>query len=725
MSPSIATIENVSRRDFLKVASLAGGGLILQVFFGVKTARAEDGDAKDGKAALFAPNAFVRIALDGQVTVIANHSEMGQGTYTSIAMIVADELDADWKTVRVEAAPVDPVYNHPLFGMQGTGGSTSTWVEFDKLRQAGATARHMLVAAAAATWGVEATSCTASEGAVHNDGKKLGYGELAAKAATLAVPASAPVKDPKDWKLIGHATKRIDTPSKTDGTAQFGIDVNLPNMKVALVARPPVFGAKVKSVDDTKALAVPGVRAVLQIYTGVAVVADGFWQAKLGRDALSVVWDEGPHANFDSRGEGEEWAALAKKPGAVAHKEGDAAKALAGAAKKLEAVYELPYLSHSPMEPLNCVADVRKDGADVWTGTQFQTVDRNVAAAVTGLAPEKVKLHTTLLGGGFGRRAVFDGHFVREAVELSKALECPVKTIWTREDDIRGGYYRPRALHAFKGGLDASGAPVAWEHRIVCPSFMIGSPLEKFVVKDGIDATAVEGATELPYAIANQRIEWHNPPSGVPGHFWRSVGHSHVAFAVESFVDELAHAAGEDPLAYRLKLVAKHPRRKRLLELVGEKAGWGKPLPAGRARGVASHESFGSMTAHVVEVSLGPDRRPRVHKVTAAVDCGPIVNPDTVKAQVEGAVVFALTAALHGEITFEKGRVKQRNFHDYPMVRLPEAPEVDVHIVASTEKMGGIGEPGVPPVAPALTNALFALTGKRVRRLPVRVEEIA
>jgi isoquinoline 1-oxidoreductase beta subunit len=469
---------------------------------------------------------------------------------------------------------------------------------------------------------------------------------------------------------------------------------------------------------------VPGVRHVVEIERGVAVVADGFWPAKKGREALEVVWDEGALATLDSSTQYEQYAELAKKPGAVARKEGDVAATLGKAARKFEAVYDLPYLAHATMEPMNCVADVRADRCEVWTGTQFQTVDRDAAARDAGLKPGQVKLHTTLLGGGFGRRAVPDSHFVREAVQISKAVKTPVKVIWTREDDTRGGYYRPRAYHTVSAGLDGGGALVAWQQRIVCQSFIAGTPFEGAIFKNGVDVVAVEGAADLPYAVPNLLVDWQQAPGGVPTLWWRSVGHSHTAFVVETFLDELAHAAGKDPFEYRRAMLDKQPRHKRVLELVAEKAGWGKPPPEGRGRGIALHESFGSYLAHVVEVSISSEGKLRIHRVICAIDCGPVVNPDTVRAQVEGGAVFGLTAALYGEITFEKGRVKQRNFHDYPMLRMNEMPEVEVHIVPSTDKMGGVGEPGVPPIAPALANAIFGLTGKRIRRLPIRAEDL-
>ena len=717
------TIFNLSRRNFFKTSALAGGGLVLGVYFPGLERSAE---AAEQATSTFVPNAFLRIGKDSSVIIMGNHCEMGQGAYTSGAMIVAEELDADWTKVRVEPAPVDPAYNHAVYGIQMTGGSTSTWSEWDRLRKAGSAARQMLLTAAAETWKVDPATCRTENGhVIHADSqRRLSYGELVEKAATLTPPQDVTLKDPKDFKIIGKAIKRLDTPDKTNGKAVFGLDVNVPGMLVAVVARPPVFGGKLKSFNADKAKAVPGVRHVVEIERGVAVVADGFWPAKLGREALEIVWEEGPLATLDSRTQREQYAELAKKPGAVARKEGDATTALSNAAKRLEAAYDLPYLAHATMEPLNCVADVRLDSCEIWTGTQFQTVDRDAAAKDTGLKPEQVKLHTTLLGGGFGRRAVFDSHFVLEAVQTSKAIKKPIKVVWTREDDIRGGFYRPRAYHTVSAGLDADGKLAAWQQRIVCQSFAVGTMFEPAVVKNGVDETAVEGAADLPYDIPNLLVDWQQAPGGVPVHFLRSVGHTHTAFVVETFLDELAHAAGKDPYEFRRALLDKHARHKRVLEFVAEKAGWGKPPTEGRGRGLALHEAFGSFVAQVAEVSVSKEGRLRVHRVVCAIDCGPVVNPDIVRAQMEGGIVYGLTAALYGEITFEKGRVKQRNFHDYPMLRMHEMPEVEVHIVPSDDKMGGVGEPGVPPVAPAVANALFALTGKRLRHLPIRAEDV-
>jgi isoquinoline 1-oxidoreductase subunit beta len=721
----MSEVLNLSRRRFLRTGALAGGGLVLGVYL-PQLAKGAEPLKEKASSTVFKPNAFVRIGADESVTVIANHSEMGQGIYTGLAMIVAEELDADWSKVRVESAPADPIYNHTIYGVQMTGGSTSTWTEWERLRKAGASARAMLVTAAAELWGVKPASCAATEGqVVHKEsGRTLSYGSLVERASRLSPPKEPALKDPKDFKLIGKPTKRLDTPSKVDGTAVFGLDVTLPGMLVALIERPPVFGGKAKEIDDAGARAVAGVRHVVAIDRGVAVVADGFWAAKKGREALRVTWDDGPLAGLDTRTQGQEYAELAKKPGAVARNDGDASAAMARAAKKLEAVYELPYLAHAPMEPLNCVADVRPDGCDIWTGTQGQTFDHFAAIEITGLKPEQVKIHTTLLGGGFGRRAVIDGHFVREAVQVSKAVKAPVKVIWTREDDIRGGYYRPRALHTISGALAADGSPLAWRHGIVCQSFAVGTPFEKVMIQRGVDETAVEGAVDLPYQIPNLAVTWQMAPAGVPVIWLRSVGHTHTAFVVESFIDELAHAAGKDPFEFRRGLLSKHPRHKRVLELAAEKAGWGRPLPEGQGRGIAVHESFGSFVAQVAEVSVTLVGSVRVHRVVCAIDCGPIVNPDSIRAQMEGCIAFGLTKALYGEITFENGRVQQRNFHDYPILRMNEMPAVDVHIVDTTDKMGGVGEPGVPPVAPALANAIFAVTGKRLRRLPIRPDDL-
>ena len=713
----MSEVLNISRRDFLKTTALIGGGLVLGISLPLRGSLAQpSGEQTAG----LTPNAFVRIGTDDSVTIIVNHSEMGQGVYTSLPMLVAEELGCNWKMVRVEAAPVDAVYNHTAYGMQMTGGSTSVWSEYDRLRMVGAAAREMLIAAAAEIWKVDKRTCRAENGmVVHTGGKKLTFGELADRAAAMPVPKDVKLKDPKHYKIIGKPTHRLDTPIKVNGKAMFGMDVSIPNMLIAVIARPPVFGGKVLSVNANKARALPGVVNVVQVPSGVAVLARGFWQAKQGRDALEIAWDEGQNARLSTAGLREQYANLAKTPGTVAAKKGDADAALAKAEKKLSAEYEVPYLAHATMEPMNCTVDLRSDSCEIWVGTQFQTVDRAAAAAVAGLKPEQVKIHTMYLGGGFGRRANPAADFVTEAVHVAKAAKAPVKVIWTREDDTKGGYYRPMWYDRIAAGIDRKGYPVAWKHTIVGQSIVAGTPFEKAMVKDGIDHTSVEGAADLPYAIPSLSVDLHSPKNGVPVLWWRSVGHSHTAFVVESFIDELAAVARKDPYEYRKKLLAGHSRHLGVLKLAAEKAGWKKPLPKGRGRGIAVHNSFGSYVAQVAEVSVGPKGEVRVHKVVCAVDCGRYVNPDTIRAQMESAIAFGLSATLHSEITLKDGRVEQGNFHDYQILGLNEMPKVEVHIMPSMEKPGGIGEPGVPPVAPAVANAVFNAVGIRLRKLPM------
>jgi isoquinoline 1-oxidoreductase beta subunit len=737
-------VTTPSRREFLKVGALAGGGLVIA--FAVpgirRIARAEPAPGRP--RAMFAPNAFLRIGTDDSVTVLIAHSEMGQGIWTALPMLIAEELDADWRKLKIEHAPAAPAYAHTTFGMQMTGGSTSTWSEFERYRQAGATARTLLVQAAAQRLGVAPADCRTENGMVIAGSRRVRYGELAEAAAALPAPKSVPLKDPKTWKLIGKPTRRLDTPEKITGRAQFGMDVQFPGLLTAVVARPPAFGGKVKSLDATAARAVPGVRKVVQVPEGVAVVADHFWAAKLGRDALKIEWDPGPNASLDSTALRQEFSRLSRfegapapetaevppRPpaartiaatkGATAARAGDVVEALGRAAKTIEAEYAVPYLAHAPMEPLNATVRIGRNKCEIWTGTQFQTLDQQLAARITGLKPEQVEIHTTFLGGGFGRRATPTSDFVTLAVHVARAADAPVKTVWTREDDVRGGYYRPAYIHRVRIGLGADGRPVAWRHTVVGESILAGTPFEAFLVKNGIDATSVEGAVDSPYVkdTPNHRVDLHSPKTGIPVLWWRSVGHSHTAFVMESVIDELAQAAGKDPLEYRRALLANHRRHLGVLNLAADKAGWGSALPNGRARGIAVHESFGSFAAQVAEIAAEGGRI-RVHRVVCAIDCGIAVNPEAIAAQMESGIAFGLGAALYSALHFKDGGVQESNFHDYRVLRLNEMPKVEVHIMPSSDKPGGIGEVGVPPIAPAVANAVFALTGQRLRELPL------
>jgi len=677
---------------------------------------------------LFSLNPYLRIGSDGRVVIVVGKSEMGQGVYSSLPMLVAEELEVDWSTISVEAAPVAQEYYHAQWGViQVTGGSTSVLSEWERLRKAGAGARVMLVQAAAEIWKADPKSCRAEKGSVVHDpsNRRLSYGELAEKAAKVKPPKDVPLKEPKEFKVIGKPMSRLDTPEKTSGTAIFGIDAKVPEMLTAVIARPPVFGGKIKSFNAEKAKAVQGVKEVVQVPSGVAVVADDFWSARLGREALETTWDEGANAKLSTEGMREQYKNLAKNPGVVARREGDSEEGLRKAAKQISAEYEVPYLVHAPMETLNCLVDLRADQCNIWTGTQLQSGDRDAAAAIAGLKPERVRIHNLFLGGGFGRRANPKSDFVSEAVHVAKKVKKPVKVIWTREDDIKGGYYRPFWYDRIAAGLDLKGNLVAWKHTIVGQSILVGSPFEGAMLDEhGVDATSVEGAADAPYEIPNILVDLHSPKIGVPVQWWRSVGHSHTAFVVESFIDELAHVSNKDPFEFRRSLLNKHPRQKAVLELAAQKANWMKPPEKGTGRGIALHESFGSIVAQVADVSVNPAGRVRVHKVVCAIDCGMVVNPEIVRAQMESAIVFGLSAVLHGAITFKNGRVEQSNFNDYQILRMYEMPTIEVFIMPSQEPLGGVGEPGVPPIAPAVGNAIFSATGKRIRRLPIRAEEL-
>jgi isoquinoline 1-oxidoreductase subunit beta len=716
----------LDRRTFLGTGAAGITGLVIGFHLAPRVARAAGAATQN-----FVPNAFLRVAPDGTVTVLAKHVEMGQGAYTGLATIIAEELDADWSKLRVEAAPADvKLYANKLMGIQGTGGSSSIANSWDELRSAGATARAMLVQAASIAWKVPAAEIETSNSTLRHaaSNRTATYGQFVEAAAALPVPAGVQPKDPRNYGLIGKRAPRLDSAAKTDGTAQFTQDMYLPGMVTALVVRSPKFGGTVKSFDAAAARKVKGVLDVVQIPNGVAVVAKDFWSAKKGRDALTVAWD---FAAAETRGTDAIVAAyrqLAEQPGTVAAKKGDAAQALGSAAKRVSASYVFPYLAHAPMEPMNAVVKLTPTSCEIWTGDQFQTVDQANAAKAAGLKPEQVTIHTLFAGGSFGRRANPASDFVVEAVNVAKALQkpVPVKLVWTREDDVRGGLYRPLFLHKFEAGLDAEGNVIAWTNRLVGQSILSGTPFEAFAVKDGIDMTSVEGAADMPYAVPNLLVDVHNAKAGVPVLWWRSVGHTHTAFAVETFLDDVAKAAGKDPLALRRSLMtdAKQARLKRVLELAAEKADWSKPLPAGKGRGIAAVESFHSYVAQVAEVTVHADGSFKVDRVVCAVDCGVAVNPDQVKAQMEGGIGFGLGALLHGEITLKDGEVEQSNFHDYVPLRMEEMPRIEVYIVPSTAAPTGVGEPGVPPIGPAVANAIFAATGKRVRDLPLTPEKL-
>ncbi|MDX2121504.1 MAG: xanthine dehydrogenase family protein molybdopterin-binding subunit [Gemmatimonadota bacterium] len=720
----MAILTQVSRREFLKVTAVTGAGLTLAVSVQGCGPQGEGEAATASSPPVFLPNAFVRVAEDGSVIVVAKHLEMGQGSYTGLATIVAEELDADWTKVRVEGAPADASkYNNTLFGpVQATGGSSAMANSYQQHRVAGATARAMLVAAAAAEWGVDAAGLTTENSVVTNPatGKRLGYGRLARAAAALPVPENVPLKDPASFRLIGRSAPRVDAKAKSTGKAVFTQDFTLPGMVTAVVAHPPRFGATVKSFDATAAKAVPGVKDVVQIPTGVAVLADGFWAAQQGRQALRVEWDESKAFRGSTPELFAQYRTLAAKPGLVARKDGNAAANL-GRGKAVEAVYEVPFLAHACMEPMNCVVQLSADKCEIWNGEQFQTPDQMAVAALTGLKPEQVSITMLYAGGSFGRRANPRSDYVLEAVSIAKAIQgrAPVKMVWTREDDTRAGWFRPMYVHHVKASVDGSGKVGAWQHRVVGQSIMKGSPFEGFIQK-GIDPTSVEGVTDTGYGIPHFQVELHPTDLPVPIQWWRSVGHTHTAFVMETMMDELAAAAGQDPVAFREAHLGNSPRHLAVLKLAAEKAGWGTPLPDGRARGVAVHQSFGSFVAEVAEVSV-ENGKPKVHRVVAAVDCGLAINPDNITMQVQSAVAYGLSALLTGDITLKDGVVEQANFDTYPVLRITDMPVVEVHILPSAEPPTGIGEPGTPPIAPAVANALFHLTGKRVRKLPVVV----
>lgn len=709
-----------NRRQFLKLMGGAGAGLTLALHM-PSVAMPNNDTAVTGEQT-FAPNAFVRIAPDNTVTVIVKHVEMGQGTYTGLLTLVADELDADWQQVVPEGAPADASrYNNLNFGpMQGTGGSSAIPNSFMQLRTAGATAKAMLVAAAAKKWGVSSSEIKVSKGVLTQGANKATFGELAEAAAKLPVPAESSItlKTPEQFVFIGKQVSRKDI-GKNNGTAIFTQDIKLAEMLTALVLHPPKFGATLISVNATQAKASPGVVDVVTIPTGVAVLAKDYWSAKKARDLLQAQWDESKAYTGSSEQMMADYREQAMKTGLTARQNGDASVALNQAATVLEATYEFPYLAHAAMEPMNCVAKVTKEGCEVWNGEQFQTVDQMNIAATLGIKPEQVKIHMLLAGGSFGRRANPFSDYLLETVNIAKAKPgIPVKLVWSREDDMQAGYYRPAYVHHLRAGLDKEGNITAWQQHIVGQSITSGTAFGG-MIKNGIDGTSVEGASNLPYSIPNLTVQLTSPSLGAPVLWWRSVGSTHTAFAVETMLDELAVKAGQDPVALRMKLLAKHPRWQGVLKLAAEKAGWGKTLPVGEGMGVAVHESFNTFVAQVAHVTINNGQY-QVKKVVCAVDCGLPINPDVIKAQMEGGIGFGLSAVMLSAITLKEGKVEQSNFHDFQVLRINQMPDIDVHIVPSNESPTGVGEPGVPPIAPAVANALAAASGKRYYSLPIK-----
>ncbi|GAB3921801.1 xanthine dehydrogenase family protein molybdopterin-binding subunit [Larkinella terrae] len=710
----------ITRRNFLKTGTLAGGGLLIS--FGIPTRTMADQLGVQPPAGAIL-NALLRIDVDNAIHIVLPKVEMGQGIWTTIPMLVAEELDCDWNSIQVESGHSGKGndFRQDIL-VQSTGGSDTTRTEFDRCRRAGATARVMLVSAAARRLGVSVEECRTENGFVIAGGKRISYGEVASEASKLPVP-TVQLRKPKDWKFIGKSQKRLDCREKINGQARYGLDIHFPGLLTTLVAHPPVFGGKVKSFDATKAKAIQGVRAVVQIPTGLAVLGDHFWAAKRGRDALKIEWDLGGHDQLDSSKQLEEYRKLAKTPGIVSQQKGDLPTAFGKAVHTFEAEFSFPYLAHAPMEPLNCTVRIVNNHCEVWTGTQSPLLHQAEVAAYLGISPEQVTFHTPYLGGSFGRRGSFNSDWIMEAVQIAKISRRPIKLVWTREDDIQGGYYRPVYLHHVRIGVDSAGFPLVWQHRIVGQSLFTNTPLQELIVQKGIDYSTVGGVHGSPYLISvpDHSVELHTTEVSVPVLPWRSVGNTHTAFVMETLIDELATRTSVDPIAFRRSLLKNHPRHLSALNLAVEKSNWEKPLAAGKFRGIAVHAAMGSYVAQVVELSI-ENRRIQIHRVVCVIDCGLAVNPDGVRAQMESGIVYGLTAALYGEISLRNGQVQQRNFHDYRMLRINEMPIVEVHLIENSESMGGAGEPGVPPIAPAVANAVFAATGKRVRSLPIRLD---
>lgn len=709
----------MDRRNFIRTGALAGGGLLVSF---TATMVVKHIFSRTSAPAINTMNAFLQIGADNSIQIILSKIEMGQGIVTTLPMLIAEELDCDWNKIKVLHRPSGKGADLEADILElSTGGSDSTRSQFDRYRMAGATARTMLVSAAAKRFGATPEACRTENGYVIWGNRKISYGEVAAEAAALPTP-SVKLRGPDGWKYIGKAQKRLDSREKSNGKAKYGMDIDFPDLLTAVVAHPPVFGGIAKSFDASRTKAISGVRDVVQIPEGIAVIADHFWAAKQGRDALQIDWDPGVNKNIDTDTLLEEYRELAKIKGIPCQQKGNVTTALGKAHKTIEAAFSFPYLAHAPMEPLNCTVKIGKDKCEVWTGTQNPLVHQKEVAAFLGIEPDQVEFNTPCIGGSFGRRGTFGSDWVMEAVHIAKASGKPVKLVWLREDDIKGGYYRPVYLHHVDIGIDNYGWPVAWQHRIVGQSLFVNTPLEKLIVQNGIDYSSVDGINGSPYldAIPDHSIELHTTTVGVPVFSWRSVGNTHTSFVMETLIDELAYRAGKDPVEYRRTMLKGHPRHLAALNLAAEKAAWDKPLPAGRSRGIAVHAAMGSYVAQVAELSVD-NGKICVHRVVCAIDCGLAVNPDGVRAQMESGIVYGLTAALYGEITLENGEVKQSNFHDYPILRMNEMPAIEVYIVPSQERMGGAGEPGVPPIAPALANAIFAATGKRVRSLPLRI----
>lgn len=712
--------KNISRRNFIKTTGLATGSLIIALHMPSRKVWGTEPATEQP----WVPNAFVHIDANSKITVLVNQAEMGQGVYTALPMLVAEELDADWTTIVIESAPVTPAYHHKVFGLRLTGGSLSISSAWQQLRTAGAMARDLLVRAAADSLGVDFKFLRTERSEVIHDGsgRRVSYGSLVSKAALLPGPETVALKDPKHFTIIGTNIKRIEGPEKVTGKAKFSLDLKLPDMLTAVIAHPPVYDDKVKRYQADKALQIPGVIKVKQISSGIAVIAKDFWTAKIARDQLIVEWEEGPATGFSTTALKKHYRHLAELPGLVVEQLGEPDVEIAKASKTLEAIYECSYLAHAAMEPLSCIAHVKKGSCELWVGTQSQSLDQINVAGILGIKPEDVNVHGTIMGGAFGRRTSHTSDFVVDAVEVARDERVPIKTIWAREEDIQGGYYRPMFTHKTVAAINENGMPTAWRQRIVGQSIGDGMPVfENAWVRNGIDVLSVDGAIAMPYLITNRQIELHTPKTPIPVLWWRSVNHGQNAFAQECFLDEIAHAGGNDSLELRRKLLLNQPRHWRVLELAAAKANWGEPLQEGHAHGLATHAAFGSYVAQVAEVSITNTNKIIVHRVICAVDCGIAVNPLNIRAQIEGAIVFGLSAVLYGEIVIEDGVVEQSNFHNYPVLRMDSMPAIDVHIVKSLEHPGGIGEPGLPPIAPAIANAVFKLTGKRVRSLPIKI----